>query len=124
MRARGRTLTALLTGTVAGAALGTLLAPDKGSKTRTKLAHEAGKLVEGIRQKGNESIKSLNQLKDQAIEMVGAGSEKRQSRPRTRVSRMKKVTGRVRRTVSRRKKATTASSGGTNSSSSASQSQS
>lgn len=109
MRTTGKTLTALLTGTVAGAAIGALLAPDKGSKTRTKLAHQAGKLVEGIRQKGNESIKSLNEIKDQAVSFVDdmTSTQPKRSASRQVRGKVKKMAGKARRTMRRTRKSTT-----------------
>lgn len=87
MKSGGKTLAAILTGTVAGAALGTLLAPDKGSKTRAKLAQSASKLAVTIKDKKNESLKGLDKLKKQIMnrtEMPGsAKSSSRRSGVRT-----------------------------------------
>ncbi|MFM7218366.1 MAG: YtxH domain-containing protein [Bacteroidota bacterium] len=52
----GKTLLALLGGVAIGALLGILLAPDKGSETRRKMADKARKTGERVRDKVRETI--------------------------------------------------------------------
>lgn len=55
----GKVAVGLLTGVAVGATLGILLAPDKGSETRRKLAGSAGKLTDTIRQRAEEGLDDL-----------------------------------------------------------------
>ena len=86
-----KAFTALLTGLAAGAAIGTLIAPDKGSKTRDKLAASARELGEMLKDKRNEGLEAISNLKEQVVEMTKGGNGHRKAstsrRHTTRVSR-------------------------------------
>ncbi|WP_347373611.1 YtxH domain-containing protein [Aequorivita sp. Q41] len=56
----GQTLIALLTGAVIGAGIGILYAPDKGSKTRTKLTKEAKKTQKKLNKQLKETTDNLS----------------------------------------------------------------
>lgn len=59
----------ILFGVATGVAIGILLAPDKGSKTREKLMDKAGDLKKGLRDK----IKSQTEKFDDLAEMLESG---------------------------------------------------
>jgi gas vesicle protein len=69
-----KAITALLTGLAAGAAIGTLMAPDKGSKTRDKLMTSAKDFGDMLVQKRDEGMEALQDLKDQVVEMTRGGN--------------------------------------------------
>ncbi len=62
----GQTLLALLTGAAIGAGLGILYAPDKGSKTRTKLTKEAKKAQRQLNKQIKETSSTLSDKAQQA----------------------------------------------------------
>jgi len=74
-----KTFTALLTGLAAGAAIGTLMAPDKGSKTRDKIVSSAKDFGDMLIQKRDEGIEALQDLKDQVVEMTKGGNGHKKS---------------------------------------------
>ena len=67
MRDSGKVLGALLLGAAAGAALGLLLAPEKGSEMRKKIMETGDDLIGELTDKIEEGKKALNDLKDRAM---------------------------------------------------------
>ena len=70
----GKILLGVVAGVAAGAALGILFAPDKGSATRKKIMDMADDLTEGLKEKITDSIKTftdqLENVKDDAKDLV------------------------------------------------------
>ena len=67
----GKVIGALLVGAIAGAALGILFAPNKGSKTRSKLIGGAKGLAEDIRKKLKNEAKALRSKAEELEDAAG-----------------------------------------------------
>lgn len=88
-----KAFTALLTGLAAGAAIGTLMAPDKGSRTRDKLAASARDFGDMLKEKRDEGMEALQGLKEQVVEMTKSGNgHKRSTVSRRHTSRSSRKT--------------------------------
>lgn len=65
-----KVVVALLAGLAAGAALGILFAPDKGTDTRDKLTESLKKLGDSIKDTAATEIDNLVGLKDKIVENI------------------------------------------------------
>jgi gas vesicle protein len=78
----GKVFLGLLAGLAAGALLGVLFAPDKGSETRKKIIQKGEDYTDGIKEKFNSLIDELNQkievAKSKAREESTTGSAEEQ----------------------------------------------
>jgi len=66
MSDNGKVLSALLLGAAAGAVLGLLMAPDKGSNTRKRIQDGAAELIDELTEKIKEGKEAINDLKEKA----------------------------------------------------------
>jgi len=66
----GKVLLGLLAGVAAGALLGVLFAPDKGSRTRKKIINKSEDYADGLTEKFNEFLDTLNEKFDDVKEGV------------------------------------------------------
>lgn len=78
MNDNGKIVTALLAGLAAGAVLGLLFAPDKGSETRDKISDSLSDLGDELKERADEQFGQLNDLKEKivtALKRKGAAVE-------------------------------------------------
>ena len=66
----GKVLLGLLAGVAAGAMLGVLFAPDKGSVTRKKIVKKSEEYAEGLTEKFDEIMETINEKIDEVKEEV------------------------------------------------------
>ncbi len=65
-----KVVVALLAGLAAGAALGILFAPEKGTETRDKITESLKKLGDSIRETAANEIDNLVGLKDKVVDNI------------------------------------------------------
>ena len=70
MNDNSKVVIALLAGLAAGAALGLLFAPEKGSETRDKLSQSLKDLGDSIKDKAADEINNLAGLKDKVVDSI------------------------------------------------------
>ena len=64
MNTSAKILAAVAAGIAAGAVLGILFAPGKGSETRRKISEQGHKFTEGVKTKFNKGKEKFNDLKE------------------------------------------------------------
>lgn len=70
MKDHSKILLALLTGLAAGAALGILFAPEKGSETRDKLSDSLKNLGDSIKDRAADEIENLTDFKEKVVDSI------------------------------------------------------
>ena len=70
MNDNSKILAALLAGLAAGAAIGILFAPEKGSETRDKLNDSLKNLGDSIKDRAADEIGNLTEFKDKVVESI------------------------------------------------------
>ena len=70
MSDNSKVVVALLVGLAAGAALGILFAPERGTETRDKLTESLKKLGDSIRETATNEIDNLIGLKDKVVDNI------------------------------------------------------
>lgn len=70
MNDNSKVLAALLAGLAAGAAIGLLFAPEKGSETRDKLNDSLKNLGDSIKDRAADEIGNLSEFKDKVVESI------------------------------------------------------
>ena len=70
MKDNTKVVVALLVGLAAGAALGILFAPDKGTETRDKLAESFKGLGDSIKETASSQFENLKSYKDKVVDNI------------------------------------------------------
>lgn len=79
MNDSGKIVTALLAGLAAGAVLGVLFAPEKGSETRDKINDSLGDLGDAIKERAEQQMDQLNDFKEKVLAAVKSKASKAES---------------------------------------------
>lgn len=76
----GKVLLGVLAGVAAGATLGILFAPDKGSNTRRKISRKSDEYADELETKFNDFIGSITEkfedMKEEAARVIESGEQK------------------------------------------------
>lgn len=78
MNDSGKILAALLAGMAAGAAIGILFAPEKGTDTREKINDSLKDLGDAIKERSAEQLENLKDLKENVLATVKKKAHKEQ----------------------------------------------
>lgn len=76
MNNTGKILTALVAVATAGAIVGMLFAPDKGSEARRKVNEQGKKIVDDVKSKFRKGKEKFNELKEDIVQTVKEKVEK------------------------------------------------
>lgn len=85
----GKVLASVLAGAAAGAILGILFAPDKGSETRRRISEKGSGLADGVRSRVNEFADGISEKYESVKEQFGGGSGGSEKGGRARSNEMK-----------------------------------
>lgn len=69
----GKVILGVLVGMAAGAVLGILFAPDKGSETRRKIAEAGEDYADAVKEKFNQMVDSMNEKFEKVKDDVESG---------------------------------------------------
>jgi len=75
MENNGKVLTALLLGAIGGAVAGLLLAPESGTKTRSKLGKTAEDLINDLEEIWEEGSEKIKEMADEVVNEVEKPSQ-------------------------------------------------
>jgi len=75
MNNTGKIITAVAAGAAAGAILGILFAPDKGSETRRKMGEKGKQLSDNVKEKLQAGKEKYNDLKEEIVKTVKQKAE-------------------------------------------------
>jgi gas vesicle protein len=75
MNTSGKILAAVAAGIAAGAVLGILFAPDKGTETRRKISEQGKNIAEGIKIKFNKGKEKFNEMKEHVEQKMNEKAE-------------------------------------------------
>lgn len=70
MKDSGKVVAALLAGLAAGAVLGVLFAPEKGTETREKINDSLADLGDALKERAEEQFDQLNDFKEKILAVV------------------------------------------------------
>jgi gas vesicle protein len=75
----GKVILGVLAGAAAGAALGILFAPDKGTNTRRKISQKGEDFIDGVRDKLNQYLDNIKRqievIEEEAEDLYSAGTQ-------------------------------------------------
>ena len=72
----GKIITVILVGAAAGAILGILFAPDKGSATRQKISKKAGDISDSIKEKFTDMVDAVSEKFETGTKTAGEIAKK------------------------------------------------
>ena len=89
----GKVLLSLLAGVAAGALLGILFAPEKGSVTRKKMSKKAEEYGDGLKEKFNEFVDGISEKFEEVKEDISDFKEPKKSRSESTKKDVETATG-------------------------------